>query len=434
MELKPAYKNTEVGVIPEEWDVKTLGELGSFKNGINKDKDDFGHGKPFVNLMDVFGIPKISQNVDFGLVNSSATERKLYELKSGDLLFVRSSVKPSGVGLTTLVENDLPDTVFSGFLIRYRDNGKLFFEFKKHCFWEAKFRSRLIASSTVSANTNINQDALKALRLALPNDKDEQRAISTALSDVDALLNGLDQLISKRRDIKQAAMQQLLTGKQRLPGFDQAGTKSKQSSMGQIPEDWQLKTLDELGSWKGGITPSMRNPLFWLGGNVPWASSGDVKMPLLSDTQSKITNAAVKQSAAVLLPPGCILVVTRSGILRRYLPVSKNIRPMAINQDIKALIPNGQVFTDFLLHLLIFNGPKILASCLKSGTTVESIEYPWLKKYEVAVPPIAEQTALAIFLSDMDADLTALELRREKTRMLKQGMMQELLTGRIRLV
>ena len=209
--IPPGYKQTEVGVIPEDWDVETLGELGDFKNGINKGKEDFGHGFPFVNLMDVFGIPKLTKsNSDLGLVYTNRAERELYDLKLGDILFVRSSVKPQGVGLTTVISIDLAETVFSGFLIRFRDSGKLDFAFKEHCFHEEGFRSRIIASSTVSANTNINQGALKQLKIGLPPTSDEQRAIATALSDVDALLDGLDRLIAKKRDLKHAAMQQLL--------------------------------------------------------------------------------------------------------------------------------------------------------------------------------------------------------------------------------
>src|SRR5262245_24314385 len=123
MELKPGYKQTEVGVIPEDWMVQSLGELGHFKNGINKAAEDFGHGFPFINLMDVFGVSKVTAStVALGLVNSTEAERKMYELKGGDVLFVRSSVKPEGVGLTALIPLDLPNTVFSGFLIRFRDN------------------------------------------------------------------------------------------------------------------------------------------------------------------------------------------------------------------------------------------------------------------------------------------------------------------------
>src|SRR5258708_5599351 len=109
----------------------------------------------------------------------------------------------------------------------------------------------------------------------------------------------------------------------------------KQTEVGVIPEDWDAKRLDDLGSWKGGATPSMRNSLFWSNGNIPWASSGEIKSTLLSDTPLKITEAAVKRSSATLLPSNSVLIVTRSGILRKYLPVSQNTRPIAINQDIK---------------------------------------------------------------------------------------------------
>jgi type I restriction enzyme S subunit len=239
------------------------------------------------------------------------------------------------------------------------------------------------------------------------------------LSDVDVLLGGLDRLIAKKRDLKQAAMQQLLTGQTRLPGFH---------------GERMVKRLDELGIWKGGMTPSMQNPAFWLNGNIPWISSGDVKSTLLKETGFSITSTAVRQGMTTLLPAKSIVIVTRSGILRKYLPVAMNVVPMAINQDVKALIPAMEFCAPFLLHTLIGNGDRILASCLKAGTTVESVEFRWLKAFTISVPPLPEQTAIAAVLTDMDAEIAALEQRREKTRALKQAMMQELLTGKTRLV
>ena len=129
------------------------------------------------------------------------------------------------------------------------------------------------------------------------------------------------------------------------------------------------------------------------------------------------------------------MVVTRSGILRRYLPVAICDAPIAINQDIKALVPNGDVDVEYVFQAISACGPKILASCMKLGTTVESIDLTWLKRFAIPIPEnIQEQTAIAAVLSDMDAELAALEQRRDKTRALKQAMMQELLTGKTRLV
>ena len=134
MELKEGYKQTELGLVPEDWEIVQLGEIGYFKNGINKSKEDFGFGFPFVNLMDVFGKPKIYGNEEFDLINSNEAERNLYNLKKGDIIFIRSSVKPSGVGLTSVVNIDLVKTVFSGFLIRYRENIGIHNEYKRYCF------------------------------------------------------------------------------------------------------------------------------------------------------------------------------------------------------------------------------------------------------------------------------------------------------------
>jgi type I restriction enzyme S subunit len=199
----------------EGWEVRKLGEVGAFKNGINKGEEDFGFGFPFVNLMDVFGKSKVENGTSLGLVNSNPAERKTYELIKGDVLFIRSSVKPSGVGLTAVVSDNLPNTVYSGFLIRFRDNGSLDFGFKAYCFHEEGFRKRLIDNSTVSANTNINQNALKRLEITLPP-LETQTQIAKILSDADAEIHALETKITKLRAQKQGMMQALLTGKIRL--------------------------------------------------------------------------------------------------------------------------------------------------------------------------------------------------------------------------
>jgi type I restriction enzyme S subunit len=214
-------------------------------------------------------------------------------------------------------------------------------------------------------------------------------------------------------------MQQLLTCQTRLPSFH---------------GEWEVKRLDELGTWKGGMTPSMQNPAFWVGGTVPWVSSGDVKSVLLKQTGFSITQLAVKRGTTTMLPTNSILLVTRSGILRKYLPVAMNVVPVAINQDIKALIPAEVFSAEYLLHALIGNGDQILKRCMKAATTVESVEFRWLKAFTIPIPPFHEQTAIAEVLTEMDVELATLEQRVEKTRALKQAMMQELLTGRTRLV
>lgn len=201
------FKDDDGNEFPE-WEVKKLGEIGEFKNGINKSSEDFGFGFPFINLMNVFGKATIS-NLKLDLVNANEKELKLYELKKGDVLFIRSSVKKSGVGETSLVMEDLVDTVFSGFLIRFRDTKiRLDLGFKKFCFAERKFRENLIALSTTSANTNINQESLNELEISIPC-LAEQTKIANFLSAIDEKIEYCGDQIGKTEQYKKGLLQEM---------------------------------------------------------------------------------------------------------------------------------------------------------------------------------------------------------------------------------
>jgi type I restriction enzyme S subunit len=216
------FKNTAIGLIPSDWEVKKLGEIGELKNGINKDKDEFGFGFPMVNLMDVFGISRVfKNNLKLGLVNANERDIKDFSLQKGDVLFIRSSVKPSGVGLTTLICDDLENTTYSGFIIRFRDNGYLNFEYKAHCFFDENFRKRLLNKSTISANANINQGALNSLKLPIPP-LPEQQKIASILSTWDKAIDNCKGIIEELKIRNKGLTQKLLTGKMRVKGFEKA--------------------------------------------------------------------------------------------------------------------------------------------------------------------------------------------------------------------
>ncbi len=191
-----------------DWEERKLGELGQFKNGLNKGKEDFGFGSPFVNLQDVFGKQVISSTSNLGLVNASDKDIDLYQLLKGDVIFIRSSVKKSGVGETALVEKNLVKTVYSGFLIRFRSNTDLTDNYKKYCFWEKRFRNKLIAMSTTSANTNINQESLSQLTIPCPS-QDEQTKIANFLSSIDQKIDLTNSELEKAKEWKKGLLQQM---------------------------------------------------------------------------------------------------------------------------------------------------------------------------------------------------------------------------------
>lgn len=410
-------KQSDVGAIPQDWDVKRLGDLGKVVRGGSPrpagDRRYFnGDYIPWLTVAALTNIPDhqlvVAETVGFLTKEGSHLSRTLPE----GTLIIANSGATLGVAKVLSMTCCANDGIAA--IINQRQSDKAFV-----CLCiNAQTQHLREAVATGNGQPNLNTTLIRNIPIPFPPIV-EQRAISTALSDIDALLGGMERLIAKKRYMKQAVMQQLLTPQKRLPGFH---------------GEWTIRSLGTLGHWTGGMTPAMQNPAFWDGGDFPWISSGDVKASRLLDTSQHVTSSAVRSRATTVVPANSIVLVTRSGILRRYLPVALVTRAMAINQDIKALIPDATVSAEFLLHALTRCGDEILAKCLKTGTTVESVEFRWLKAFSVSLPPLDEQLAIAAVLSDMDAELMALEARRDKIHMLKQGMMQELLTGKTRLV
>ena len=244
---------------------------------------------------------------------------------------------------------------------------------------------------------------------------DEQRAIAEALSDVDGLLAALEALIAKKRAIKRAAMQQLLTGKTRLPGFSGA---------------WETTTLGEVADIRSGATPSTQIDVYW-NGPIPWCTLTDITSTpgkYLLATERSITTAGLASCAASLLPVGALLLCSRATIGEVKIAAS----PVCTNQGFKSLVCKDDVSNEFLYYLLLTLKPQLIERAI--GSTFLEIGKRDVASIELSVPTYAEQHAIAAVLSDMDAEIAALERRRDKTRAVKQGMVQQLLTGRVRLV
>lgn len=174
-----------------------------------------------------------------------------------------------------------------------------------------------------------------------------------------------------------------------------------------LPDGWRKIRLIDCGRWVGGSTPSKKESQYW-NGSIPWASSQDIKSRLLKKTTYSLTEAGLRSSSN-LVPANSLLMVTRSGILRHTFPVTKTLFAVAINQDIKALIPDKDFNVDYIQAVLLAENFDILKRCSKVGTTVESIEYDVLKSYSIVVPPLPEQRRIAEFLGTWDEAIEKLE-------------------------
>jgi len=389
-EVRAGYKLTEVGVIPEDWDIKPLGAFVNYTNGKAHEQS-------------------ISDYGTFVVVNSKFISTEGLTLKysqhcycqasAGDVLMVMSDV-PNGRAIAKcyFVERNNIYTVNQRICIlnpREIDGKLLFYNLDRNPFY--------LAFDDGAKQTNLRKDDVLNCPLGVPTSEAEQRAIAAALSDVDALLEGLTRLIAKKRDLKQAAMQQLLTGQTRLPGY--------------IGE-WEVKRLGDLAEVVMGQSPSSSN----------YNSKGD-GLPLIQGNADIANRQTIRRIFTTQITKrgkaGDILMSVRAPVGE----ISRATFDVCLGRGVCAIrFPN-----DFLYHCLIFFEPNWAKH--SKGSTFDSVNSADVNAVEIQVPTDAtEQSAIATILSDMDAELAALEARRDKTRALKQAMMRELLTGRTRLV
>jgi type I restriction enzyme S subunit len=201
--------------------------------------------------------------------------------------------------------------------------------------------------------------------------------------------------------------------------------------LGITPVDWKVVELRDLGSWGGGATPRKSNQEYWHG-NTPWISPKDMGDSVIRRTEDYVTSHAISDTNLSIFGPGSVVVVFRSGILRHTFPVATADRPFTVNQDMKVLTPGIKVSDDFALHLIQYLGPKVLRRATKVGTTVESVDTDSFMSLCVGVPPLPEQRRIT---QRIDAVRTLSEELGEeiaKLNKLKVALMQDLLTGRVR--
>lgn len=239
-------------------------------------------------------------------------------------------------------------------------------------------------------------------QIALP-DSAEQRRISAVLDAWDEGINTLSGLAPMKRIAEQAL-------------YDR------------ISRQWPRLEIERFGRLVGGGTPSKKELAFW-SGNVPWVSSKDMDVSLVMETQDYISRSAIDGSATRLVPAGSVLMVVRSGILRHTLPIALAAREVAINQDIKALIPTEDIDSQLLALILRLESDRIRQLTMKVGTTVESIDIDALKEYPLPFPKAEDQNAVAELLGALGDEVRILDSRLALLRRQKRSMMQKLLTG-----
>jgi len=419
MELKTGYKQTVVGVIPGRWEVKELGEIGIFSKGKGIRKDEVvADGVPCIRYGEIY--THYNDYVrDFFSFIPPEVANKSQRLRKGDLLFAGSGETAEDIGKCVAFLDD-KEAYAGGDIVILSQIGQnsMYLGYLMNHQSIATQKARMGQGDAV---VHIGARHLRQLQIPLPPPP-EQHAIAGALGDVDALLGGLAQLIAKKRDLKQAAMQQLLTGQTRLPGFS---------------GEWEVKRLGEIGSTFGGLTGKTKSDFGE--GSARYITFMNIMTNVVIDSD---TFEQVKVSPAEAQNE----VMQGDLFFNGSSETPEEVGMCAVLfDDVQNVFLNSFCFgfrfregaeTDGLYLAYFFRsseGRELLKS-LAQGATRYNLSKTSLLKLKFQLPPLPEQTAIAAVLSDMDAELAALEQRRDKTRALKQGMMQELLTGRTRIV
>lgn len=403
--VKKGYKQTEIGVIPEDWAIKYLSDFGKVQGGGTPSTtmaDYWGGDIAWCTPSDITSAPTKYINAteraitDLGLKNSAATV-----MPAGSILLCTRAT------IGELKINSIPMATNQGFKnIAINKGGNVDF---LYYLLQTK-KDRMLELAIGSTFLEISKTALCKIPLQTPMHSDEQSKIADALSDIDSLVEVLENQISKKKAIKQGAMQELLTGKRRLPGF--AG-------------EWKICRLDEIADFPTAtISTDQFDNRFYVGTDNMIAYKGDVKYNELPLIYPKVRQYQTEDIILSNIRPYLqkIWYATRNGGCSNDVMVIRK-------KDGHAVEPK------FLYYQLSRDGfyDEIMANAV--GTKMPRGDKAIVKSYRINMPSdTAEQKAIASILSDADAEIKAMEEKLEKYRQVKQGMMQQLLTGKIRLV
>ena len=403
--MKPGFKQTEVGAIPEDWSVSPLGHnlRRPPAYGINAPATLYDSDHPtYLRITDITEDCRYSEASKVSVKHPQANS---YLLEQGDIVFARTG---ASVGKSYLYRPSDGPLVFAGFLIRLSPNkSTLIPGFLAYYAQSRTYNTWVQLNSTRTGQPGINGREYGTLPVPLPPTLAEQEAIASALGDADALIESLERLIAKKRDVKQGAMQELLTARRRLPGFtgkweriefgDIASIRNDKAVASSMPLGTQCVELESIGSGSGRLL-----------GSVPASGSSPKYRFKRKD----------------------VLFGRLRAYLRKYWYATFD---GVCSTEIWPLIPRGDRLDSGFLHLIVQTNEFVETAGVSYGTHMPRSDWSVMRRFVVQLPSLDEQTAIAAVLSDMDGELAALEAKLAKARAIKQGMMQELLTGRIRL-
>ena len=398
------FKETEIGEIPQEWEVVRLIDVAEYINGYGFSPKEWSNkGLPIIRIQNLN-----DRSAEFNYFDGEIDSKYLVE--NGDLLFSWSA--SIGVYIWNRGKAVLNQHIFK--VVPNNDVDKTYLYYSLHLAIE-QLKNKVHGSTM----KHFKRDELKVTKLPLPP-LPEQKRIAKVLATVDEAIEKTEREIEHTERLKKGLMQKLLT---RGIGH----TEFKETEIGRIPKEWEVVRLGDVSiKMLSGGTPSTSKPEYW-NGDIPWMTSAHIDGREIWEGQKYITENGLKNSATNLIPKNNLLVATRVGIGK----AAVNRIDIAISQDLTGvIIDKKKAIPEFLYWILISNPTKLKA--LAQGSTIKGILRNDLARLKLPLPLLPEQRQIAEILGDVDSRLELLRERKERLERVKKGLMNDLLTGRKR--
>ena len=398
MEVKAGYKKTEIGIIPDDWDIQELQYISKIIDSLHQTPKFSNEGYAMVRVSDI-------KTGNLSLSKTLKVNEDIFLMFTNNYIPKRNDIVLSRVGsygVSSFVNQDEPfcmgqNTVV---IVPKLNNKYIYFSLNSNAV-----KNQIENESFGTGYKSLSLKNIKELSIPFPP-LPEQKAIAEVLSDTDNLIQALEKRIAKKRLIKQGAMQKLLTPK----------------------EDWEVKKLGEIAEVVGGGTPNTFMKKYW-NGAINWFTPTEIGINKYAfESIRKITEEGLKNSSAKILPIETVLLTSRAGIGDLSILRLEG----CTNQGFQSLIAKELIHNEFLYYLMTSLKKVLIQNA--SGSTFLEISPNRIKQIDVSIPNYKEQTSIATILSDMDSEIEALEKKLAKYKQLKQGLMQELLTGKTRLI
>ena len=412
-------QQTEIGEFPTTWKVDRIDSAFTIQQGkqVSKKNRDGDNQLPFLRTRNVLWNRLNLSNLD--QMNFTETEEARLELQTNDLLLCEGG----SIGRTALWKAEVDKCLYQNHLHRLRVKGnKAEPLFGVYWLWYAFEVAKLyFGRGNLTTIPNLSRSRLAGLPIALPP-LPEQKKIAHILSTVQRAIEAQERIIETTTELKKALMHKLFTEGLR-------NETQKQTEIGPVPESWEVVELSKVCTFQSGGTPSKKKPEYW-DGEIPWVSPKDMKQPRLSDSIDHLSQEGLKNGSK-LAPKGSVFVVVRGMILAKDVPIALAQRPMAINQDMKAIVPGERLSSDFLLYALAAFKENLFRIVGRSGHGTATLKSSEVAAFKIPISDLKTQNEISAVIAGFETKEALHSKKRVQLQDLFRTFLHELMIAKI---